>query len=89
MATIIIEIKHQQHYIEGYNYLAFIQQPATGATMLIGTAKEETYLEMCEKLEGVKIRLEQLGNNVVVSTKFEPDPNFETAEDAARVEMGE
>lgn len=89
MATILIEIKHQQHFIEGYNYLAFLIQPATGKTILIGTAKEDTYLDMCEKLEGLKFRLEQLGNNVVVSTVFEPDPNFETLDDAMKVEMGE
>lgn len=82
MSAIVLKIVRQQHFIEGDEYLAFFVHPATGAQVLIGCAKDENYLDMCDNLNGLKFRLEQLGNVVVISNKFEPDPNFETAADA-------
>lgn len=82
MAAIVLRIVHEQHFIEGDSFLAFFVHPATGGCTLIGTANNETYLDMCERLEGLKWRLEQLGNEVVVYNKFDPDPNFETKADA-------
>lgn len=82
MAAIVLKIVHQQHFIEGDEYLAFFIQPATDAMVLIGCAKDENYLDMCENLHGLKARLEMMGNAVVISNKFEPDPNFETSADA-------
>ena len=82
MATIVLKIVHQQHFIEGDEYLAYLLHPATGATVLIGCANDEKYLDMCENLHGLKARLEMMGNVVIISNKFEPDPNFETSADA-------
>lgn len=82
MACIVLKIVHQQHFIEGDEYLAFLLHPATGATVLIAAANDEKYLDMCENLHGLKARLEMMGNSVVISNKFESDPNFETNADA-------
>ena len=82
MAAIVLKIVCEQHYIEGDEYFAYFIHPATGATVLIATAKDENYLDMCENLHGLKARLEMMGNVVVISNKFEADPNFEASADA-------
>ena len=78
----IIKIVQEQHYIEGDRYKAFLYQNNECLCCLTTGIKPEGYLDMCEKLYGLKIRLEQLGNVVEVITKLESDPNFETQADA-------
>lgn len=78
----IIKIVHEQHFIEGDCYKAFLISGNNQVICLTANVKPADYLEMCEKLDGLKIRLEQLGNNVETVIKFESDPNFETEADA-------
>lgn len=78
----IIKIVHEQHFIEGNRYKAFLYQNNECLCCLITGVKPNDYLDMCEKLDGLKLRLEQLGNTVETLTVFEPDPNFETEADA-------
>lgn len=79
----IIKIVHEQHFIEGDTYKVFLYlDDKSCICCLTANVKPKDYLDMCEKLDGLKIRLEQLGNNVETITKFEADPNFETAAEA-------
>lgn len=81
MTEIKITIKKQIHYIEGDTYLATMEQ--NGSTIVLAVnIKSNAFLDMCEKLEGLKFRLEQLGHNVSVKTLELPDPNFESYEEA-------
>ena len=88
MANFKIQIVEEQHFIEGNRYFAFLKQQQgenTWETMIIAcNIKPNDYLDMCEKLSGLKFRLEQLGNNVEIVLEFEPDPNFATYEDAMK-----
>ena len=77
----IIKIVHEQHFIEGDRYNAFLCQNGECICLAAGV-KSDGYLDMCEKLDGLKIRLEQLGSIVETVIRLEPDPNFETAADA-------
>ncbi len=78
----IIKIVQEQHFIEGDRYKAFLYQNNECLCCLVSGVKAKDYLDMCEKLDGLKIRLEQLGNSVDIITKFEPDPNFATEAEA-------
>jgi len=77
-----IKIIHEQHFIEGDRFKAFLISGNDQVICLCADVKPDAYLDMCEKLDGLKFRLEQLGNNVETVIKIEPDPNFETATDA-------
>ena len=77
-----IKIIHEQHFIEGNEYKAFLISENDQVICLTAGIKNDGYLDMCEKLDGLRIRLEQLGNKVETVVKIEPDPNFETAADA-------
>lgn len=82
MRTIKIEIQQDQHFVVGDEYHVFLKQE--NRTIAIAMqVKAQDYLKMCENLEGLKWRLEQLGNKVIVETKFIPDPNFKSYEEAA------
>jgi hypothetical protein len=39
-------------------------------------------VKIAESLDGLKFRLEQLGNDVEIKNVIEPDPNFESAAEA-------
>lgn len=86
MANFKIKIVEEQHFIEGNRYHAFLLQPQGEhdyAQMILAcNVKPDGYLDMCEKLGGLKFRLEQLGNEVETFLRFDPDPNFETQADA-------
>ena len=77
-----IKIIHEQHFIEGDRFKAFLISGNDQFICLCADVKPDAYLDLCEKLDGLKFRLEQLGNNVETVIKIEPDPNFETATDA-------
>lgn len=82
MRIVRIEILQNQHFIIGDEYCVFLKQD--DRTIAIAVAvKTNEYLTMCENLEGLKWRLEKLGNKVIVETKFVPDPNFKSEEEAA------
>ena len=81
MANITIKIVQEQHYIDGDIFNAFLEQE--NKQMIIAcNVKPEDYLQMCEKLDGLRIRLQELGNNVWIKIKVNPDPNFESEVDA-------
>lgn len=83
MAKMTIKIVHEQHFIDGDRFHAYLEQPETRQSIIVACAvKPDDYLNLCEKLGGLKWRLTDLGNDVSVVNKFEPDPNFETYEDA-------
>lgn len=85
MAKFKIKIVEEQHFIEGNRYFAYLMQPMSDGynQMIIAcNVKSSDYLDMCEKLDGLKFRLESLGNEVETLLRFDPDPNFETEEDA-------
>lgn len=76
-----IKIVHEQHYIEGDRYKAFLIQ-GEQLVCLVAGVETDKYLDMCEAINGIKFRLGQLGNNVEIINKIELDPNFETLADA-------
>ncbi len=85
MANFKIKIVEEQHFIEGNTYHAFLMQKQGNdyVQMIIACdIKQDGYLDMCEKLGGLKFRLESLGNKVETILRFNPDPNFETKEAA-------
>lgn len=86
MAKFKIKIVEEQHFIEGNRYHAFLIQEKCEndyAQMILACdIKPDGYLDMCEKLGGLKFRLESLGNEVETVLRFDPDPNFETQADA-------
>lgn len=77
-----IKIVHEQHYIEGDRYKAFLIDGLGQTICLTADIKTDKYLDMCEAINGIKFRLEELGNNVEIVNKIEPDPNFDTEFDA-------
>ena len=76
-----IKIVHEQHYIEGDRFKAFLIQ-GEQLICLVAGVKTDKYLDMCEAINGIKFRLKQLGSNVEIINTIEPDPNFETLADA-------
>ena len=85
MATLKIKIVHQQHFIEGDRYFVYLSYPQLDSTIIVATnIKQEKYLDMCESVNGLKIRLELLGNKVLFEEVFEPDPCFDTYEEAMK-----
>lgn len=81
MAKIKIKIVQEQHFIEGDRYHAYLEQ--NGEVLIVAcNVKPSEYLQMCEKLDGLRFRLNDLGNDVIIKTEFNRDPNFETEEQA-------
>ena len=79
----IIRIVREEHYIEGDRYFAYLQADNSDELICIArNVKPEGFLQMCEKLDGIRFRLSELDNYVSAITEVRPDPNFETAEDA-------
>ena len=77
-----IKIVHEQHFIEGNEHKAFLISGSNQIICLTAGVKDDGYLDMCESINGIKFRLEQLGCNVEVVNVVEPDHNFDTAADA-------
>lgn len=77
----IIRIVREKHYIEGDRYFAYLE--TSGQMICIASnVKPANFLQMCEKLDGVRFRLSELGNYVEATTEVREDPNFETQADA-------
>lgn len=77
-----IKIVHEQHYIEGDEYKAFLISENDQVICLTAGIKNDGYLDMCEAINGIKFRLEQLGRTVEIVNTIEPDPNFDSEFDA-------
>lgn len=80
-----IKIVTEQHYIEGNKLHVFLinGEGANANTMpLVINENPNNIVEIAESLDGLKFRLEKLGNNVEIKNVVNPDPNFESAEAA-------
>ena len=79
----IIKIVREKHYIEGDRYFAYLQASNSDELICIArNIKPEGFLQMCEKLDGLRFRLSELDNYVEAITEVREDPNFETQADA-------
>lgn len=76
-----IKIKTEQHYIEGNELHVFLINGTNVMPLVIGE-NPNNIVKIAENLNGLKFRLEQLGNDVEIKNVIEPDPNFESAEAA-------
>lgn len=77
----IIKIVREKHYIDGDRYFAYLE--TSGQLICIASnVKPADFLQMCEKLDGVRFRLSELGNYVEATTEVRDDPNFESREQA-------
>ncbi len=80
-----IKIKTEQHYIEGNKLHVFLinGEGVHSTTMpLVINENPNNIVKIAENLDGLKFRLEQLGNEVEIKNVVEPDPNFESAAEA-------
>lgn len=80
-----IKIKTEQHYIEGNKLHVFLisDEGANAiAIPLVINENPNNIVKIAENLDGLKFRLEQLGNDVEIKNVIEPDPNFESAAEA-------
>lgn len=76
-----IKIKTEQHYIEGNELHVFLINGTNVMPLVIGE-NPNNIVKIAESLDGLKFRLEQLGNDVEIKNVIEPDPNFESAAEA-------
>lgn len=76
-----IKIKTEQHYIEGNKLHVFLINGTNVMPLVIGE-NPNNIVKIAESLDGLKFRLEQLGNEVEIKNVIEPDPNFESEADA-------
>lgn len=80
-----IKIVTEQHYIEGNQLHVFLicGEGAYAKTMpLVINENPNNIVKIADNLDGLKFRLEQLGNEVEIKNVVNPDPNFESAEAA-------
>lgn len=80
-----IKIVTEQHYIEGNKLHVFLEQGEgvhKNTMPLLINENPNNILKISENLDGLKFRMEQLGNDVEIKNVIEPDPNFESAEAA-------
>ena len=82
MAQITIRIVQHEHKIDGDRYYAYLCQPMHQPIIVACDIQPDSYLQMCEKLDGLRFRLKELGNDVHTDTQFVADPNFPTNESA-------
>ena len=89
---ITIKIVKEIHYIEGNRYNVYITGNCSEYMCIASHVKEKDYLDLCEALNGLQFRLNQVGrigkpvsqwtDNVKLVTEEWCDPNFESAADA-------
>lgn len=80
-----IKIVTEQHYIEGNKLHVFLinGEGVHANTMpLVINENPNNIVKIADSLDGLKFRLEQLGNDVEIKNVVNPDPNFESAEAA-------
>lgn len=82
MANITIKIVKYEQKISGDMYCAYLCHKESKQSIIVAyDVKPSGYLEMCERLNGLRIRLEELGNQVTTVNEYVPDPNFKTDEE--------
>lgn len=89
---ITIKIVKEIHYVEGNRYNVYITGNCSEYMCIANQVKEKDYLELCEALNGLQIRLDQIGrigkpvsqwtDSVRLVTEEWTDPNFDSAADA-------
>ena len=80
-----IKIVTEQHYIEGNKLHVFLinGEGANSNTMpLVINENPNKIVEIAESLDGLKFRLEKLGNDVEIKNVINPDPNFASEAEA-------
>lgn len=79
-----IKVLKEIHFIEGNDYSAFLKLVNDGihdVDMPIAV-KQKDFSELMDNVNGLKTRLEFLGNKVSVDVEIWNDPNFESQEQA-------
>ena len=76
-----IKIVTEQHYIEGNKLHVFLIND-TNTMPLVINKNPNNIIKIADDLDRLKLRLEQLGNEVEIKNVVEPDPNFESAAEA-------
>lgn len=89
---ITIKIVKEIHYIEGNRYNVYITGNCSEYMCIANQVKEKDYLDLCEALNGLQIRLNQIGHigkpveqwvdNVKLITEEWCDPNFDSKAEA-------
>ena len=89
---ITIKIVKEIHYIEGNRYNVYITGNCSEYMCIANQVKEKDYLDLCEALNGLQIRLNQIGHigkpveqwtdNVKLITEEWRDPNFDSKAEA-------
>ena len=80
-----IKIVTEQHYIEGNKLHVFLinGEGAHAITMpLVINENPNNIVEIADSIDGLKFRLEKLGNDVEIKNVVDPDPNFESEQAA-------
>lgn len=80
-----IKIVTEQHYIEGNKLHVFLIQGEgihANTMPLAINENPNNIVEIAENIDGIKFRLEQLGNTVEIKNIIESDPNFESEAEA-------
>lgn len=80
-----IKILHEQHYIGGDEYSAFLILDAGEHTIEMPLAvhkKQDEFFDLVDSLSGIQWRLEQLGNTVRTVNEVWSDPNFNSLDEA-------
>ena len=80
-----IKIVTEQHYIEGNKLHVFLingEGANADIVPLVINENPNNIVEIAENLDGLKFRLEKLGNEVEIKNVIEADPNFESAAEA-------
>ena len=80
-----IRIITEQHYIEGNKLHVFlVNGEGANANMmpLVINENPNKIVEIAESLDGLKFRLEKLGNEVEIKNVIHSDPNFESEAEA-------
>lgn len=80
-----IKIVTEQHYIEGNKLHVFLinGEGAHANTMpLVINENPDKIVEIADSIDGLRFRLEKLGNDVEIKNVVEPDPNFESEQAA-------
>lgn len=79
-----IKVLKEIHYIEGNDYSATLKLVVDGehdVTMPVAI-KQKDFSALMDSVNGIKTRLELLGNEVSVDVEVWNDPNFESQEQA-------
>lgn len=80
-----LKLVTEQHYIEGdklYLFLEMGEGEHKKSMPLVIDENPNNILAVADCMDGLKFRLEKLGNEVEIQNIFRDDPNFDTEEQA-------